>query len=217
MRESLVTALQLFSIGIGLGFSGLCLFSCAPILLSFSAGRGKPWLEAMGDTAVFLSGRLAAYVVLGAIAGMSSALLYRFTGASFSAGARMVSSLLSICLGIFILFFSGKKKCGKSRERAGQAGLLLAGFALGISPCVPLFALLFEIMLITHNPFSAAAYAFAFGLGTFVAGIGVFAMLTMIAVRFPLSFVSSPRALFWVRAGSGFFLVALGIVSIITR
>jgi hypothetical protein len=217
MRDSTVTAVQLFSIGMGLGVSGLCFFSCAPLLLSFCAGRGGTWLASMKDAAVFLFGRLCAYVFLGAAAGMSSELFYRVTGAQFSAGSRTASSVLSICLGIFILVFSRDGQCGKRREYTGKAGLLLAGLAIGVSPCVPLFALLLEIMLISHDPFSAAGYALAFGAGTFIAGMAVFAVLTLLAVRLPLSLVSSSRVLAWVRTAAGFALIAMGVFPFIIR
>ena len=186
-------------------------------ILSFAAGRGASWLESMKDAAVFLSGRLAAYVFLGAAAGMSSGLFYRLTGARFIAGNRMASSVLSICLGIFLLAFSRQGRCGKSRVYAGKAGLLAAGFAIGISPCVPLFALLLEIMFISHDPVSAAGYALAFGAGTFIAGMAVFAALTLVAVRFPLSFISSPKALSWVRITAGLALIVMGTVPLIIR
>ena len=217
MPDSTVTAIQLFSIGMGLGVSGLCFFSCAPILLSFCAGRQASWFASMKDAAVFLSGRLCAYVFLGAAAGMSSGLFYRVTGARFSAGGRAASSLLSICLGIFILAFPGAGRCGKKREHAGRAGLLLAGFAVGVSPCVPLFGLLLEIMFISRDPLTASGYALAFGAGTFVSGMAVFAFLTLIAVRIPLSFISSSRALFWVRLAAGSALIVMGLIPFITR
>ena len=69
MVNSLITHLQIFGVGFSFGMAGPCLLVCAPILITYVAGSKTGWADVFKDILVFLSGRLAAYIALGFLAG----------------------------------------------------------------------------------------------------------------------------------------------------
>lgn len=173
MSDVIVPYLQIFGIGFSFGLAGPCLLTCAPVVLAYSAGSLRGPARSLLDAAIFLTGRLFAYVVLGFAAGFSAEMLKRVTGPSITPAFKFAGGAVSIMLGLSMLLRSRKKcACGPaSGFRYGPGGIFLMGFTLGAVPCAPLSALLFEIALISKGALGGAMLAFFFGAGTFLSGI----------------------------------------------
>jgi len=174
MFNTAITHLQIFGIGFSFGIVGPCFLFCTPILIAYILGRRERLGESLGAVVIFLFGRVTAYVVLGAIAGLSGGVLRGVIESGASHYLNILSGIVSILLGVFVL---SKKEpsscaCNTAGVKAGSFGsLFILGFGVGISPCAPLVALLLEIALISKGALDGAAFAFSFGIGTFLSGI----------------------------------------------
>jgi len=187
MPNSLITHLQIFGIGFSFAVAGPCLLVCTPILATYAVSRDGKWREAVRDVAAFLFGRLLAYVVLGAVAGLSGYYLRRLVEMEFAPYLNLASGAISVLLGVFIVISRKAPACTHSSLRNriyGSGGVFAIGFLMGISPCGPLTALLFEIALISKSAMEGALYALSFGLGTFLAGIVIIGAFTGILKGF---------------------------------
>jgi len=103
MLNTFLTHLQLFGIGFSFGIAGPCFLVCTPILIAYTTGIRRKWRDALGDTFIFLSGRLSAYIILGYLAGLSGTLLRQFTNSGLAVFFNPLAGLVSILLGIFVL------------------------------------------------------------------------------------------------------------------
>lgn len=152
-----------------------------PVMITYITARQNRWGEAIADITVFLFGRLFAYSILGAAAGLSGFYLRRFIEADLAPYFNLASGAISVLLGILVLTRKEASLCAHSgfdNKIYGFGSVLALGFLVGISPCGPLAVLLFEIALISKSALEGASYAFSFGLGTFLAGLIVIAGLT---------------------------------------
>ena len=197
MSGSLITHLQIFGIGFSFAIAGPCLLVCTPILITYIAARRDRWPRAMVDITVFLFGRLFAYVALGAIAGISGYYLRRFAATDITPYFNLASGAISLILGVSVLVRKNTPECARKRShnKIYDFGSILAlGFLIGVSPCGPLTALLFEIALISKNAFDGAMYALSFALGTFIAGLLVVGALAGVLKGFTRNLVHSKTA-----------------------
>lgn len=174
MFSAILTHAQLFGIGFSFGIIGPCLLVCSPIIITYMAGMKKRWPEALKDIFIFLSGRLAAYLLLGCLAGLSGGILRRFMDPGLASFFKPAAGVLSIIFAIVILV--NKKpancECGPGPSRIYNfSGLFIFGFLIGISPCAPLVAILSEIVLMSKNAYDGISYALSFGMGTFLSGL----------------------------------------------
>jgi sulfite exporter TauE/SafE len=205
---------QLFVLGLSFGFAGPCFLSCTPFLAAYLAGKEAKWKHGLADAMVFLSARLLAYIILGCLAGLSSGLI-RSSGSFIHVPLfRILGGAVIILSGIFVLF-SGKPFYCKRRFLENKAfnfgSLFFLGFIIGISPCVPLAGLLFEIALISQNALQGAFCALSFGLGTFISGFIVIAVLSGIIAWFPANVLKSNLSLFLFRVICALLLIFLGL------
>lgn len=214
MTDSLITHLQIFGIGFSFAIAGPCLLVCTPILITYIAGRQGKWPEALADIAIFLFGRLFAYVALGAIAGLSGFFLRRLVASGLALYFNLASGVISVLLGVFVLINKEAPSCAskKSHSKIYDFGSILAlGFVIGISPCAPLTALLFEIALISKSALEGASYAFSFALGTFIAGLIVIAGLAGILKGFARNMIHSKMAGNIFKISCAILLILLGL------
>jgi len=173
--NSLVTAAQLFAIGLTAGFGLQCFFVCAPLILPCVAAADGDWRCALKDLFCLLGGRLIAYIILGAIAGGVGFYIDRITGSiavnwlKSSAGYVMILLGLSVTLGLGLNIRPCSRLSKNTFVKGG--GLVLIGLAIGMAPCLPLVSVMFEITLISKTPFLGALYGLAFGAGTLLASI----------------------------------------------
>ncbi|MCX5666870.1 MAG: sulfite exporter TauE/SafE family protein, partial [Candidatus Omnitrophica bacterium] len=85
------------------------------------------------------------------------------------------------------------------------------GFLIGISPCAPLLALLFDITLISKGFLDGIFYALFFGLGTFLSGLITVGVVAGLLTRVPAAFVKSKTANVIFKLACAALLIALGL------
>ena len=210
MFDTPVTYFQLFGIGFGFGLSGPCLLVCAPVLITYVAGKQTAWKQALSDIFVFLTGRFIAYLALGYLAGLSGLILRQFCNLSIIPFVKALGGVVIIFLGIYV--WLGKEplpwlhKC-----RADASSLFVLGFIMGIFPCAPLLALLLEITLISKTPLGGLFYALFFGLGTFISGLLVIGGLSGISTRLPAKILKSKKSNLTFRIICALLLMGLGL------
>lgn len=185
MGDTIITAFQLCGIGLSFGLGGPCLVTCLPFTLSLAVSEVAKPGAALRSLALFLGGRLCAYLVLGAAAGLSGGLLQRFSTRDFSSRAHVLAGILSIALSLAVAWNLWRKPgpagCAARRTPAwASAGFFPLGFFAGIVPCGPLAGLLVSIALISKTALAGLCFAGAFGLGTCIAGAAAFGMLRVV-------------------------------------
>jgi NosR/NirI family nitrous oxide reductase transcriptional regulator len=151
------------SIGLGFSTSLSCAITCLPVYLPFSvtAGGGRDW----GRVGMLLTGRLAAYLLMGAIAGTLGSAFSATTVSRLSAIAIIPLSVL-LFLRASGLFTREIRICG-ALYRAGERmrSPLLVGFLLGFSICYP-FLIAIAAAAAAGGPLGGMTVFAGFFLGT---------------------------------------------------
>lgn len=220
MLTALIAHAQVIAIGFSFGIIGPCFLVCTPMLIAYTAGSKKSPYEAVKDILIFLSGRLFAYLVLGLLAGLSAVTLNQFINSGLTRFFKPAGGAISILLGIFILVNRGSavSSCNTAYCKAyNSAGLFSLGFIVGITPCPPLLALLFEITLISKGVVDALSYALSFGLGTFLSALIVVGAIAGIFTWLPEKVLRSNAAKGVFRAACAAFLILLGLSLMLGR
>jgi sulfite exporter TauE/SafE len=198
------TLFAVWLLGLSLGLTA-CTATCLPFMGTWVLGRGGTQKEALRDTLLFAAGRIAAYALLGALAGGAgmwlSALLKGGTG-------NLVIGLASVIAGLWLLRPAQvHKPCGIARN-AGCTPPLLLGFLLSLTPCAPLASLL-AVCAAAGSMGTGLANGVVFGLG---------AALTPLLVLLPLvcAFGAKLREnrdwlARWIRWGAAAVLILLGL------
>ena len=215
MNDTIITAFQLCGIGLGFGLGGPCLVTCLPFTLSLAVGEVAKPGTALRSRFLFLGGRLCAYLVLGAAAGLSGGLLQRFSTPDFGLRAHLLAGILSIVLSMVMAWDLWKKPgpagCATRRRPAwASAGFFPLGFFVGIVPCGPLASLLVSIALISKTALAGLCFAGAFGVGTCVAGAATFGVLHLM-LALPRKTVRQDRLMVVGKAISAIVLFGMGV------
>lgn len=196
--------LAVWLLGVSLGLTA-CTATCLPFMGTWVLGRGGTQVQALRDTALFVSGRIVAYALLGAVAaGAGSWLAQAMRGGS----GNLVIGIASIGAGVWLLLSARKHaSCGVARSAGGTPPLLL-GFSLSLTPCAPLASLL---------AVCAAAGSIKLGMANGVA-FGLGAALTPLLILLPLisllgKSLRENRAWItrWIRLGAATVLIVLGL------
>ena len=220
MLNSIITHLQIFGIGFSFGIAGPCFLFCAPVLITYLLGRRQRLFKMLGSVLVFCIGRLAAYLLLGALAGLSGSMVRRFIEPGVVAYiANPLAGVISITLGLFIIINknSSDRACGsKAAKTCNSGGLLALGFVMGISPCGPLTMLLAEIALISKSALEGMSYAFSFGMGTLLSGIITVGAVMGIAGGVVEKFLRSEKAAKTFSILCASLLILLGLYLVLT-
>ena len=214
MLNSLIAHLQIFGIGFSFGIAGPCFLVCVPILIPYFAGRQRIWRAALGDIFIFLLGRLSAYIILGFLAGLSASILRQFASSAFISFLKPLGGLIIILLGVFVL--AGKEPASwackfMSKKASNFSSLFVLGFTIGMFPCAPLLALLFEIALICRGPLEGMFYALFFGLGTLISGFIAIGSLAGLFSWIPAKIFKTEKSKLIFRIICGLFLILLGL------
>lgn len=220
MQNMFVTAGQIFVIGFSFGLAGPCFLSCSPALITYSLGTKKKLSEIISDICIFLFGRLLAYVLLGYLAGLSGVVLRQFISSHLSFFLKPISGIVSIIWGVFVLISkqSDSFVCRWIQNKIPNfTSLLLLGFLIGISPCVPLLALLSEIVLISKTVWDGICYGLFFGLGTFISGLLIIGVITGILSGLILKILRSEKSRFIFRVICALLLILWGLSLIFNR
>lgn len=198
------TLFAIWLLGLSLGLTA-CTVTCLPFMGTWVLGRGGSQAQALYDTALFVTGRIIAYTLLGAIAGGAGMWLSQ---AMRGGAGNLVIGLTSIAAGIWLLR-AGKphSPCGVARG-AGSTPPLLMGFSLSLTPCAPLASLL---------AVCAAAGSIRLGMTNgMMFGLG--AALTPLLILLPLISLLGKNLrdnrewiTRWIRWGAAAVLILLGL------
>jgi len=198
------TLFAIWLLGASLGLTA-CTVTCLPFMGTWVLGRGGSQFQVLRDTALFVSGRILAYTLLGAIAGGAGIWL---SVAMNGGTGNAVIGLASIAAGVWLLRADKPHSpCGVVRG-AGSAPPLLMGFSLSLTPCAPLASLL---------AVSAAAGSIKLGMTNgMVFGLG--AALTPLLILLPLISLLGKNLrdnrewiTRWIRWGAAAVLILLGL------
>lgn len=197
------TLFTVWLLGASLGLTA-CTATCLPFMGTWILGRGGSQMQALRDTTLFISGRILAYTMLGALAAAGSWLAQAMKGGS----GNLVIGAASIAAGLWLLRSKASHvPCGVAK-RSGSAPPLLLGFSLSLTPCAPLASLL---------SVCAAAGSIKLGMANGVT-FGLGAALTPLLVLLPLVSLLGKQLrenrdwlTRWIRWGAAAVLIALGL------
>ncbi|MFA6970776.1 MAG: sulfite exporter TauE/SafE family protein [Gallionella sp.] len=198
------TLFAIWLLGASLGLTA-CTATCLPFMGTWILGRGGSQLQALRDTGLFVSGRILAYSLLGAVAGGAGVWL---SHAMQSGIGNAVIGLSSIAAGLWLLRSAkAHAPCGIARSAGGTPPLLL-GFSLSLTPCAPLASLL---------AVCAAAGSIKLGMASgIVFGLG--AALTPLLILLPIISLLGKNLrdnrvwiARWIRWGAVAVLIVLGV------
>ncbi len=165
--------------------AGPCMLICAPILLPYIAGTRRTWQEGLRATLVFGLTRLLVYSFLGGIVGYVGYYIFKYIFYN-----RVWGRYLWAAGGIFIIFLGiliilGKwvrnpvcRFLQKQTLEDSTKSMIFLGMVIGISPCLPLLAVLTEIMFLAKDFFQGVVYGCAFGIGTVISPLLLLGALT---------------------------------------
>lgn len=131
------TLFAVWLLGVSLGLTA-CTVTCLPFMGTWVLGRAGSQVEVLRDTALFVSGRIIAYTLLGAVAGGAGVWL---SEAMRGGTGNAVIGLASIAAGVWLLRADKPHlPCGVART--ARVPPLMMGFSLSLTPCAPLASLL---------------------------------------------------------------------------
>jgi cytochrome c-type biogenesis protein len=214
MLNSIIAHLQIFGIGFSFGIIGPCFLVCTPVLITYVVGSKRGWADVLKDIIIFLSGRLLAYVVLGFLAGLSGSVLRSFASSSISSNFQPLAGAITIFFAFIILLNRDNYECTCTTPYSrilNFGGIFTFGLLLGLSPCAPLLALLFDIVLVSKSALDGAFYTLSFGLGTFLSGLITVGIIAGILTRIPAALVKSKAVNTVFKAICAMLLMALGL------
>ena len=198
----------LFLSGIILG-SGPCLGFCAPFLIAYTAVHKAGWKASFVSYGIFSCGRLLSYILWGLVCALGAAYLQSEALLRYSKNIYLVLGCFIVVLGIATCF-SAKDLFGKACQILHQGNIRnvgIAGFLVGLSPCLPLWGIFNYVVLIAKGPADAVVYLLAFGLGTVLSPL---ALCVVFSGKFAQVLSTSPRTKALLQYACGALLVFLG-------
>lgn len=205
--------------GVFYGFT-FCTSICLPYISSYIAGISAGFRKGVKVTAIYNSGRIAAYAVIGVL----TALFKVFLSDSFFGAYQKYSSLAFgvavVVIGISILFtkHSGEHCAMKKHEPEGvlktvkqrfDVRAFSMGFTRGFVLCPPLIAIL--LVGVTSSPqVNPAFLAVLFGVGTAASPLLLLGGMTGWLLE------KAPLLRTWISRFGGAVLILLGISVLIS-
>jgi cytochrome c-type biogenesis protein len=198
------TFLSVWLMGVSVGLTS-CAATCLPFLGTWSLGRGRGGLAALGDTGLFLAGKIVAYAGLGAGAGW----LGSWLGESLNGGmGHLAIGLSSLFAGLWLMATGRKPKGCQTKQKTATLPPFFLGFSMSLVPCAPLASLM-ALSALTGDLTQGAGFGALFGLGT---------ALTPLLIMIPLLGFFGRNLTFdrpwlgeWLRWGAGITLCLLGL------
>ncbi len=166
MEEIVLEQIGLFSVwilGITVGFTA-CTASCLPFMGSWIMSRNLGMKGSLVDAGLFSLGKVTAYAMLGALAGMTGEFLLYYLRSGMGNALIGIASILA---GLWLVrnLKRKHKPCGISKRHNMHPFNL--GFSLSFIPCAPLATLL-AACASAGSAGLGMAYGFVFGLGAAV-------------------------------------------------
>ncbi|MGO8807182.1 MAG: sulfite exporter TauE/SafE family protein [Candidatus Bathyarchaeia archaeon] len=202
----------------------VCTASCLPYLASYIAGVGAGFRRSIKITAIFNSGRILAYALIGSLVGLFSGLFRLALSGSATSPFQTYSAIgfgvLSIAIGTSIIIKSRApcectpKDTKKLAEptKMGRFGFDYKAFTLGLGRglilCPPLVALL-VYSLPFSTPLGSVGLAVLFGLGTALSPMLLLGGVTGWLLN------KAPLLRMWISIGGAAVLILLGIVALV--
>ena len=163
--------------------SGPCLVSCGPVLISYIAGTKYSALHGLKSWFIFAFSRFIAAVFLGFVAGALGAELfnrlnYTITGYIIWFTAGIFISFL----GLLVVFgkHANLKVCNilnNSFIENDTKSLIALGLIIGLLPCAPFVGIISYITAASTNYIQGMLMGAAFGFGTALSPLMLFAMI----------------------------------------
>ncbi|PKO94093.1 MAG: cytochrome C biogenesis protein [Betaproteobacteria bacterium HGW-Betaproteobacteria-1] len=199
-----VSVMTVWMLGLSMGLTA-CTATCLPFMGTWMIGRGSGARLALRDTSAFLAGRVTAYSLLGAVAGAAG----KWLADTLAGGiGHAVIGLAGIAAGAWLLHSDETHRSCGTRRAFAEAPPYAMGFALSMTPCVPLATLL-AVCAQAGSTTQGAGYGLAFGFG---------AAVTPMLILLPLlgSFgqrlrEGRPWLGLWARRGAALVLIAIGL------
>ena len=172
--------------------SGPCFLTCAPLVLPLIAGTTRGRRAGLEAVLVFGSARVAIYTLLAGLAGYLGADLFRlFYSQTWALALRLAAGLFIILIGGLML--AGRQFTNplcvflqKQTLKHKYKSLIVLGLIVALAPCLPLIAVLTEIMFAAEKLYQGWLYGLSFGLGTLISPLLVLgALMPDLAVKFP--------------------------------
>ncbi len=181
---------------LGLSSGTFCAVACAPVALPFLFSRGpaeKPLRANAALLALFLLGRLVAYVAVGALLGTVGAYAVRYVDPSFAnILSRIVYGLagaLMIAAGLIEGFPKARPCQTAARAWRPGTGVFLFGALTGASICPPFFAAAGRVFAGPGTLAGAVYFAFFF-IGTSLWLVPLFGLPLVIRKTGALAFMA---------------------------
>lgn len=208
------TIWSLFVTGLFLGY-GPCLLSCGPFLIPYIAATRKSGWQGLKAYLIFSLSKMAVYAFFGVLAGLLGEWVVRgFFESAYLGYVFFTFGIFVILLGLLLVFEKNpfSKKCDGLFHRYLQpkntANIMVFGLIVAFSPCLPLFAVLGYISLISDTWVKGLVYMTAFGLGTVISPMILFSA----AAGWGAGLLEKhARFLRFMRVFCGLLLAALGI------
>ena len=178
-----------FVVGMAAG-CGPCFATCAPTVASYVGGLKRGWKEGLAASLTFSLARIPAYLVLGVMVAYFGTRLHDTPALNdLQSAVRILTGALLIIAGARLALNIGYPRgcCGKTGRspRIDDVRFLAGlGFLYGLSPCVPMMAVMARVGVESTTIALGAACMAIFGVGTAIsplllvgAGTGHFSQL----------------------------------------
>jgi len=210
---------SLFLTGLFFGF-GPCLFSCGPILVSYITGTGKSGRLGLRAYMVFSLTRVIVYSVMGILIGLfGEKVVNDLQNEFFLKAIFLLFGFFLLIIGFIICIekISLAGRCRNFVSRYADPGSLknvvIFGFFVAVTPCMPLIAMLGYIALVSDSIFKGVAYMSAFGIGTVISPL----LFLSLAAGWAAGILErKKRAVRFARVVSGVIIFVLGVNLIVT-
>ncbi len=161
-----MTRIWLEGFGLGLSTGPYCFTACAPLLVPYLFAEGRlRWRGNLLLLAEFMGGRLAAYLLAGAAAGLVGSRVSGHLPPGLLNGAILVSGLLMLAVAAFKTAPRLSACATAARSSWARRIPFVLGFIIGINLCPPFVAGLTRVLQL-GGPGLGAGYFASFFIGT---------------------------------------------------
>ncbi len=195
-----------------------CTSTCLPYVASYIAGINAGFRKGVTVTLTFNLGRLTAYALIGAAIGALRLLVEETVRTVFQTYSSLAFSLVTIALGVWILFKKPPfcSNCAQETAKVPRkrifdkfdVGAYTLGLSRGLLLCAPLLAILAYAVTFA-SPMDSFALSVLFGLGTTLSPI----LLLGGATGWLLS--KAPLFRKWISRLGAVALIVLGVATLL--